>query len=145
MEDRFKLRGWLVKDKQMVGIREISLNESRAWRADMGIHSGLDIPDDIIPMQCTGMKDKNGTLVYEGDRLQQMPSTGTGVVIWQYSGFWFRWDDGVTSYNPFADFPNNYTIIGNIYEDEEEPEVLVIDAETKAKLKEFEELLRSIL
>ena len=54
MNDRFKFRAWDGKRMSFIGI---SFNNS------IGV---LSSPDNNL-MQCTGLKDKNGKLIFEGD------------------------------------------------------------------------------
>lgn len=101
------------------------INESRYYRMPI---------DDFIIMQFTGMKDKNGNKIYEGDILMSVPFTGCyhpnkQIVDFYGMSFVFR---GITkNASPHTDYTsgtitnenmkqdNTVEVIGNIYENKE--------------------------
>jgi uncharacterized phage protein (TIGR01671 family) len=86
--------------------------------AQINVTSGADIlyPEkEAVLMQYTGLKDKNGVEVYEGDIL-----SGDFIVVWRDAGFHLQ-AQGVFDGNliiPFGD-RMKFEVIGNIYENKE--------------------------
>jgi len=66
MNDRFKFRAWDPRTNEMFEPSQITFIEA-GWSVDKG--RGISIPYQprIILMQSTGLKDKNGKLIFEGD------------------------------------------------------------------------------
>ena len=89
---------------------------------------GKSIPKEILVNRCTGLKDKNGKLIYEGDvlftdKIPEMPCD-TGVIRFgeyeyldtDHTGFYIEYDYGTES---IAEELNVLEIIGNTYENPE--------------------------
>ena len=98
----------------------------RAWTDHMEHRNLFDydykpFKDDAPIMQCTGIKDKNGALIWEGDVIRgdlyddRLPTMG--VVV--YDDAWGSWgsqnDAGVTPIGRIA----RIEIAGNIYDNPE--------------------------
>ena len=79
-------------------------------------------PDEIELMQSTGLRDKNGKEIFEGDVLGTKDGLLNGVV--EYRSDLGMWTNSLISYNNFERLCNvagSREIIGNVYE---KPELL---------------------
>ncbi len=141
MNDRFKFRAWNKKRKKMYEVLHLHLTSysEGEWATVKGwccieqkdIHIQIQ-PKDIILMQCTGLKDSTGKLIFEGDITEHDWCNEPCVITYFQSKFvpvpisHYKDKDKPVEERiyGFAYFENNhYTpnsgdskIIGNIYE-----------------------------
>lgn len=116
-----KFRAWLKPKKQMVYFRFRDLarvdkglfayiedKDERMWCIDCD-----DMDHDFI-MQFTGLKDKNGKEIYEGDivKVNMFSLNGKFEMKWHDNGFWLDYKDNCWEL-PNKEFRE---VIGNIYE-----------------------------
>lgn len=138
MQDRFKFRVWcennqewekdtiLISNKNMYEIRNDKFTK----------YTDIDPKNHIINF-CTGLKDKNGKLIYEGDILRVIgnrDTSGYGVVEYLQAGCQFFVNGYLNNPSPYhprkkGEFYQQLQewlcteVIGNIYEN---PELLEV-------------------
>lgn len=85
---------------------------------DMGDY--LEIPEDVVLMQFTGLLDKNGKEIYEGDVIIVMTTKGEerAVVFFGKYSWCLEWTDH-TGDDLSAVGEDVIEVIGNIYENPE--------------------------
>lgn len=100
MNREIKFRCWDKKDKQMIVLESQYVSEALHYYEN-GTHEF---------MQYTGLFDKHGKEIYEGDILKDLEGT-LGIVKFnngRFEAFDGSWDN--------LEFPDESEIIGNIYE-----------------------------
>lgn len=121
-----KFRCWDTENKQMLKVQELDFEDTfyggrLSIRADM-YNDYFDI-EDMILMQYTGLKDKNGKEIYEGDIAVYREDGSIGKITWnkEEAGFYFSMllEDGGYEEEMICDYINNIEVIGNIYDNSE--------------------------
>lgn len=126
MTDIFKFRAWDIKEKEMYYDAEKTYD-------NLAGHYGFRDFDDLIEEhnksvileQCTGLKDKNDNLVYEGDILIDKYSYIVEIVYQKNCMFQALQKNGIkgaefyTSYSLEPEYIKNSEIIGNIHENKD--------------------------
>lgn len=119
-----KFRAWLKNDKEMIDVDEIHFDNGKLDFIGDAI-TFMRTVDEIELMQSTGLKDKNGKEIFEGDVIRQVrtqPTTEnetiTGVVT-MLEGAWLIMNDCEQLASYLWSETDENEIIGNIYENPE--------------------------
>ena len=134
MEDRFLVRYWVKGSKKYLNSNKLVYNDGTytqvsAKQLPSGEYISYILYDwntsEIIPEQCTGLKDKNGKLIYEND-LIKCPSGIYRIAVDDF-GLWTaiynnnpfegvgEWSDMVKEY-AFNQDNVRLEVLGNIHE-----------------------------
>lgn len=119
--DRFKFRVWDKHLKEYNEFHDYILFED----GSLGEYDTCSPVQEWYEIeQCTGLKDKNGKLIYEGDLIKSPNNSHPLAVYHDVTGLWRCKENrpnGVWEL-PLYDIVRNYTaeIIGNIHEQAEQ-------------------------
>jgi len=113
--DRFKFRVWNEEAKQY-NLSEYFIIPDGDLIEEIGGEDVLD-EGDVIE-QCTGLKDKNGKLIYEGDILKTLDGS-ICFVIWSGTSFWLESPGSEAKDWEYNSFYEHCEVIGNIHENKE--------------------------
>lgn len=124
-----KFRAWIKEEKEMWPVHAIVYDNKTVWveEPDDEDPSGLWEFDDVIVMQSTGLKDKNGKEIFEGDIVQfedcyietDFICSNRGIVKWSQGGFTITDRFSVKMEDLLDGDSLDVEIIGNIYENPE--------------------------
>jgi len=131
MEDRLKFRAY---DKKHKWVTDVTCLNMGTWRDIILVDQRSPIAasycqstDNVIIEQCTGLKDKNGRLIFEGDIMQYPESKEVFIVkIDRLTGKYLAWfgedefgeDDQLALFLQIND-RGKAVVIGNIHENQE--------------------------
>ena len=117
-----KFRAWHKKIRKMFQVGQITL-EKGIWdyEPDDRKNIGVSIPyqPSFILMQYTGLHDKNGKEIYEGDIVKSffVDTDEAGNETYKYYIMEVKYDEILCSYK--IDKFMNLEVIGNVYENKE--------------------------
>lgn len=116
-----KVRAWYKPYKQMCQVESLQFDENGVYRAVLIEESFYDRrlveADEIVIEQFTGLKDKNGMKIYEGDIL--IDDTGEPIEYWvvKFSDGGFVGECAGVAESLFE--LTNLEVAGNIHKDPE--------------------------
>nr|DAP23982.1 MAG TPA: YopX protein [Caudoviricetes sp.] len=123
-----KFRAWDKVFKEMVQVNALVLDEQVVKVTYKNGNVAKDDMKEYELMQSTGLKDKNGKEIFEGDIVDYKGREA--VVKWHgsYASFIYRFVDGlqerVSEWDPLFLACYHFEVIGNIYEN---PELLEVE------------------
>ncbi|MGJ0736242.1 YopX family protein [Lacticaseibacillus rhamnosus] len=123
MKREIKFRAWNKKDKVMVDVAAMNFGPSGLWSLiEDADDAELQLEDNYEIMQYTGLKDKNGWEIYEGDIVRTGednigdPDPTIGQVIMREGSWLIENEKKQEEIGLFSEITSR-EVIGNIFED----------------------------
>lgn len=118
MSREIKFRAWNSVTKEMEQVTQINLKNHYVQTTFNKIGYSYGQPDDVIVEQFTGLKDKNGKDVYEGDLLKIKYPFSDNDEICEVK--WSNSDAGFIIGNfQFWKVVPKSVVVGNVHEDKD--------------------------
>lgn len=112
-----KFRVWIKDQKRIMPVSNLRVIDGKISVAYGGDFHVYFFEDEIELMQFTGLKDKSGKEIYEGDIVSWGGSMyGFGKVVYERYSFLVKYKLGEVEDEMYFNHPDAYTIIGNIHE-----------------------------
>ena len=111
--DRFKFRVWDNDRKCYTSVKPVVLCNDRYTR-EIAMQDNDDL--QYVIEQCTGLKDKNGRLIYEGDIVFIHSGMTEGVIKFENGSFVFDWRFAKPLAIPILKDTDDVEITRNIHE-----------------------------
>ena len=117
--NNLKFRAWDKTAKKMSKVTAIDFSTKpfRVFYKAYGNENYFN--KDAILMQSTGLKDKNGKEIFEGDIVRGVFSENHEIVWRKEHGCWVIQTAGTIGLTELAKYNKMFEVIGNIYEDKE--------------------------
>lgn len=134
MNDRYLFKAKRLDNGEWVKGSLVYDNRDKMYRIiiEIDYSTGTCITADNAPRvdssticQCTGLKDKNGELIFENDIIERLdihdikePSIGIIEYDVENTSFLIHWTD-IANYSPTFHWKNRIGVIGNIFDNPE--------------------------